>query len=97
MDIPSQSLSAEDIATSWKLAQSTIQEWDNVRSSTNASEYTAYRERLSDASHGISTILDHLDKELSLLKNKRGAVKLLLHDLERHSDLAKNRYWEYKS
>ena len=96
MEIPNQILTAEDIQTSWALAQVTIKEWDNVRSSTNASEYTAYRERLSTAHHGVASILSELEKQAGLLKNKIGSVKLLMKDLERHEAMAKNRYWEYR-
>lgn len=64
-----------------------------VKSSTSASEFAAYRERLSGASHGIVAILDRLETEQSDLKRKLGAVKLLLGDLGRHEDLAKDRFW----
>ena len=96
LNIPSHSLTAEEIGNYWILAQATIAEWESVKTSTSAQEYTAYRERLSTASHGISTILDYLEKDLSGIKNRIGSVKLLLKDMERHSEMAKSRYWEHK-
>ena len=96
MIIPSKELSAEEIGSYWLLAQSTIAEWDSVKTSTSAQEYTAYRERLSTACHGISTILDHLEKDMSGLKNKIGSVKLLIKNLQRYDEMAKARYWEHK-
>ena len=93
MEIPQSSLTAEDISSYWKLAQSTIQEWDHVRSSTNASEYTAYQERLSSAIHGIESIEDELEAKMRDMENKMGSVDLLKKDLKRHFKMADGKYW----
>ncbi len=96
MQIPNRELSAEEILAYWQNAESALKTWDAVKSSTNAPELAAYRETLSDARHGIETILDVLETKQSDLKRKVGAVKHLLKDLDRHDDLSKDRFWAIK-
>lgn len=94
--IPSSSLTAEEIEAYWKKAQTALSIWEQVKSSTSAPEFSTYRETVSDARHGISTILEELEGQHSDLKRKIGAVKLLLKDLERHDSMAKDRFWQAK-
>lgn len=91
--IPETQLTAEEIESYWNKARTALAQWEIVKSSTSAPEFSAYRETLSDAHHGVSTILEGLEDEFSTLKRKIGAVKLLLKDLDRHDSMAKDRYW----
>jgi len=96
MDLPKTELTVSDIQTAWTVAQSSLKDWDAVKSSTSANEYGAYREMLSTATHGVEEILAVLEGQQSDLKRKVGAVKLLLRDIKRHDDIAKDRYWAIK-
>ena len=93
MQIPSKELSAEEIGQFWVLAQSTIAEWDSVKTSTSAQEYTAYQERLSSAIHGVECIEDELEKNMRDMENKMGSVDLLKKNLKRHFKMADGKYW----
>ncbi|MES2789830.1 MAG: hypothetical protein V4719_09420 [Planctomycetota bacterium] len=96
MNIPSNELASEEILAYWGKAEAALNTWDAVKGSTSAPEFATYRETLSDARHGIETILDVLETKQSDLKRKIGAVKLLLKDIGRHDDLAKDRFWAIK-
>lgn len=96
MDIPQVSLSAEEIKSYWQKAEGTLKQWERVKTSINAVEFATYREALSDAKHGIETILDLLQDQYSDLRRKMGAVKLLLKDLSRHDELSKEKYWQLR-
>lgn len=94
--IPETQLTAEEIETYWKKARTALGIWETVKSSSSAPEFAAYRETLSDAHHGVSTILEALEDQHSDLKRKIGAVKLLLKDLDRHDSMSKDRFWNLK-
>jgi antitoxin component HigA of HigAB toxin-antitoxin module len=96
MDLPTKDLTPNEIRDYWKMAEAVLHDWDVIKTATSAPEFGAYRERLSDARHGIETILDVLEGQHSDLKRKIGAVKLLVRDIDRHSDLAKDRFWALK-
>jgi len=93
MELPQNKSTPDDIRLFWETAQLCLKDWDTIKSSTSAAEFSAYREMISTASHGIETILESLEGQHSDVKRKIGAVKLLLRDLKRHDDLAKDRYW----
>ena len=94
--IPETQLTAAEIESYWNKAKTSLSQWELVKSSTSAPEFSAYRETLSDAHHGVSTILDALEDDFSTLKRKIGSVKLLLKDLDRHDSMAKDRFWNLK-
>lgn len=94
--LESSPLSAQEIEAYWQKAKTALATWDQVKSSTSAPEFAAYRETISDAHHGVATILEALEDEFSTMKRKIGAVKLLLKDLDRHDSMAKDRFWNLK-
>lgn len=94
--IPDSQLTAAEIESYWNKARTALAQWEIVKSSTSAPEFSTYRESVSDAMHGIDTIIGEMDTQLGDLKRKMGAVKLLRKDLERHDDLAKTRFWNLK-
>jgi hypothetical protein len=96
MDIPSNPLSSEETTAYLKMAQAAIADWKTIKTSTNAQEYAAYRELISNASQGIKTILAELKRNKRDLENKMGSVELLLKDLDRHEELAKTEYWSLR-
>lgn len=94
--IPETQLTVEEIESYWKKARTSLDQWEIVKSSTSAPEFSTYRETLSDALHGVATILEALEDQHSDIKRKIGSVKLLIKDIERHDSMAKDRFWQLK-
>src|SRR5262245_70325 len=96
MSIPVTDLTGTQIREYWDRADATLKKWAAVSTSTSPDEFQAYREELAEAMGGIERIADMLEAQISDHKRKLGSVKLLLKDISRHSDLAKDKFWQAK-
>jgi len=96
MELPANQLTPLEISDIISASQASIADWEVIKTSITANEFSAYRERLSHSLHGLETILDVLEGQQSELKNKTGFVKLQIRNVKRHDDLARDKYWSIR-
>ena len=89
-------LTAEEIREICKTAQAVVADWGTLKGSTSTTDYQVYRERIAEVQSGAEAVKEYYEDRKSEDNRNLGAVKLLIKNLERHSDLAKDRYWSLR-